>query len=95
MRNRIRFPSTGLNYILIDTKIDNTKFDPEFAGLIIEESHEGCSIVVQVKYNIEKDTILKVQMYNFQVMNAVICWSKQIDHDIKKVGLKFLSQLNT
>ncbi len=93
MRNRLRFPSTGLNYILIDTKIKNSEFEPKFAGLIIEESHEGCSIVIQTKYKTENNSKLKIQMYDFKVMEAIICWVKKIDGDIKKVGLKYTTEV--
>ena len=74
---------------------DNTgQFSSRAGGrapaLVVSESHGGCGLVVYALGKVEIGTMCKVQVGSLPLIKAELRWVKEVDHEIRRIGLKYL-----
>jgi len=91
MRRHIRFlPDLG-TVALVDLKnFGNSKFYPTLAALVVNESHSGaCLLLSGAPGDHLKDSARwLVQFGQLNPMEAEVCWVKELDVDVQKVGIE-------
>ncbi|CAM2007970.1 PilZ domain-containing protein [Acanthopleuribacter pedis] len=78
----------------IDINTEDENFEPEYIGMVVEQSHQGCGLVL-VRYSedyekIDKGQEVVVKVGRLHPMKAKVRWRKNLDEDLFKLGLEFL-----
>jgi hypothetical protein len=89
-RKFIRFKPDDNALALIDLKTTGKDFTPSISALILNESFSGCALVLASNDIIKTGTKIKIKIGNLSVMKAEIVWSKVLEENIQKVGVKIL-----
>lgn len=89
-RKFIRFKPDDNALALIDLKTTGKDFTPSISALILNESFSGCALVLASNDIIKVGTKIKIKIGNLHVMKAEIVWSKVLEENIQKVGVKIM-----
>ena len=89
-RKTFRFRPDPLAYALIDKDVDTDGFDPDYIGLIINESYGGCDLAVLLEYGISEGDQLKIKLGESGIMKAEVSWQKLLDYKVSRVGIRYL-----
>ena len=89
IRKQIRFMPDTPSYALIDINPSNDSFDAQYAGLVIDESHGGCCLVILSKSAIKINDIVKIKILDFPIMLSEVRWVRQLDETVLKIGFKY------
>ncbi len=95
-RRYLRFPPDEWEVALIqcsDEMVDEDKFKPEIAGLVMEESRAGCGVVVldrQLADRIESGDRCLVKVARLGVVLAQVRWIKTLEDGISRMGLNYI-----
>ena len=91
IRRETRFkPESGV-YAFVDARPNARKFMPNYAGLVINQSYKGCSIVVIPEATPELGSLIKVKLGPLAPILAEIRWFEKLDKDgVYKLGLLFM-----
>lgn len=89
-RKNIRFPPDAGDVAYLDRSVASDKFTPDIAGLILNESHRGCAlIVVASEAELAPSTEVRVRVGRQAVLAATVAWIDAIDPGVYKVGLNY------
>lgn len=96
LRHHLRFPPDEWEIGLIqctDATVEEADFEPEVAGLVMEESRAGCGLVVlerliQDRLKIGDRCMVKVARLG--VLPAEVRWIKQINEGVCRLGLHYI-----
>ena len=87
----IRFDPDPLDVAFIDLTPKGKTFEPELVALIINESYQGCSLVISGKKPlIKKDQEIKIKVGRLSPLMARVVWMKKIESDLFRVGIQIL-----
>lgn len=89
-RKFIRFKPDDNALALIDLKTTGKDFTPSMSALILNESFSGCALVLTSNDIIKAGTKIKIKIGNLHVMKGEIVWSKVLEENIQKVGVKII-----
>ncbi|NRA63904.1 MAG: hypothetical protein HRU19_05440 [Pseudobacteriovorax sp.] len=77
-------------YAQIDPNVEGD-FSFVYAALIVEESPlGGCSIVCLESLKLAVDDIVRIKVGNMAPLKAEIVWSRPLDDQVVRCGIKFL-----
>ncbi len=86
----IRFKPDLLDQALIDFRGVPTSFDPQCTALILNQSHNGCALVLESNDTIMPEKMISIKVGKIDPLKAQIVWAHLIDKDLYKVGIQFL-----
>lgn len=95
-RRSLRFPPQEWEIALIqcsDAATDEDNFNPEIAGLVMEESRSGCGLVVldrQLREKLKTGDRCQVKVASLGVVLAEVMWIRPVEDGISRVGLKYI-----
>jgi hypothetical protein len=89
-RKNFRFRPDPLVYALIDKRSNKEGFDPQYVGLIINESYGGCDLAVLLECRINAGDHIKIKLGDGGVVKAEVSWQKVLDYKISRIGLRYL-----
>ena len=90
-RKNIRFnPETNTIQALIDPDPDGKGFHPKYTGLVINESFGGCGLATISDIPIIKNDILRIKIGDSGVTKMKVCWRRDLDGEVIRLGLKYL-----
>lgn len=79
-------PTTGA---LIDFKLAKS-FEPTVLGIVVNESLNGCSLILATDEIVSRGTRIKLKIGELAPLQAQIVWSKNLEENIYKIGVKIL-----
>lgn len=88
-RKSVRFSPDALSTALISFK-NRVTFKPELTALILNESFTGCSLLVISDNFIEPNDDMIVKVGEMAPMRARVVWSKNLEENIFKIGIKWI-----
>lgn len=77
----------------IDAEPDDRFFKCQAAGPVLDESYEGCSLVVlthDLPENREEGRPCLIKLDNLGPIRAELRWVKSVDEEICKIGVHYL-----
>ena len=89
-RKGFRFSSDPATVALFYLVTQDNTSNPSFAGLVINESYNGCLALINFKDGLVVDQTLKIKVGSLSKLNAQVVWVKNLEENIYKVGFKFL-----
>lgn len=89
-RRFIRYQADPETVALIDTKSSGREFNPSITAIILNESFTGCALVFADNEILKKGTKIKIKIGLLEIMKAEVAWSKVLEENIQKVGIKLL-----
>lgn len=90
-RRHIRAKPDACDYVQIDKNPDNPDFHADAVALLVEEAPMGgCGIVCLKNVGLEKGQVYRVQVGRMAPLRAEVVWTKVLDGDILRAGLRFL-----
>lgn len=89
IRKQIRFMPDTPSYAFIDTDSSTDSFKAQLVGLVIDESHGGCCLVVLSRSGIKLNDILKIKILDFPIMLSEARWIRQLDDVVLRIGFKY------
>ena len=92
IRKQIRFMPDNCCYALIDTNPNNNSFNAQHTGLVIDESHGGCCLVVLSKSGLKINDIVKIKILDFPIMLSNVRWIRQLDNEVCRIGFKYQNE---
>lgn len=87
-RHKLRFHSDDYQFAKIDINLCG-EFLPHFAGLVLNESFDGCCLILLKNQSLEKGQQCRVQFNALPMLLAEVMWVKEIDTDVVKIGLRY------
>ena len=66
------------------------KFEPVIIGIVTNESFSGCAVLIATNYDFSKGQTLRIKVGQLDALKAEVAWTKELEEDIKKLGIKFL-----
>lgn len=66
-------------------------FQPSITALVINESYSGCCIVIQMGELPQQGAVCRVQLGQFAPIKAEVRWRVDLDEDVVKLGLFYLT----
>ena len=85
----IRFTPDAHTLALLDVN-GGPEFKPTLYGLVLNESYQGCGLVILKEERIRAGAKLRVQVGKLAPMQAEVRWHKEVDDQVVKVGLFYL-----
>lgn len=79
-------PTTGA---LIDFKLTKV-FNPTVLGIVVNESLSGCSLILATDEIVSRGTKIKLKIGELAPLQAQIVWSKNLEENIYKIGVKII-----
>lgn len=79
----------------VEAEPDDFFFKPEAAGLVIDESYEGCALAVvanTLPEGLAKGTHCQIKINKLGPMRAELRWIKELDEEVWKIGVHYLDQ---
>lgn len=76
-----------------DEMVAEDKFEPEIAGLVMEESRAGCGVVVldrQLADRLEAGEHCLVKVARLGIVLAEVRWIKPLDDGVSRMGLNYI-----
>lgn len=95
-RRYLRFPPDEWEIGLIqcsDAMVEEAEFEPQIAGLVIEESRAGCGLVVldqQIEGRLKVEDRCLVKVARLGILLAEVRWMQSIDEGVSRIGLHYL-----
>jgi hypothetical protein len=95
-RRYLRFPPDEWEIALIqcsDAPTDEANFEPVIAGLVMEESHAGCGLVVldrQIKDKLKAGDRCLVKVARLGIVLAEVRWLNELEGGISRLGLHYI-----
>jgi len=95
-RRHMRFQPDQIEIALIqfaDGEADDFFFEPEAAGLVLEEAYGGCGLVALSSTSpepLDADMPCLVKIGTLGPMKARVRWVKRLDDDVCKLGIEYL-----
>lgn len=90
-RKKIRYKPDRLEFALIMFDGDNTDWQPDEAGLIIDESAlAGAQLVLKSTDACKKGDRVMVKLGQMDPILGEVVWHKDIDKDLIRIGVNFL-----
>lgn len=95
-RRHMRFQPDQVEIALIqfsDGEADDFFFEPDAAGLVVEEAYGGCGLVALSSTSPEpltEDMPCLVKIGTLGPMRARVRWVKKLDDDVCKLGIEYL-----
>ncbi len=95
-RRYLRYPPEELEIALVqfdDRRVGEELFEPEAAGLVLEESRAGCGLVMLARaipdgFGDKSHCVVKVA--NLGVLRAEVRWMDATDDKVVRLGLSYL-----
>lgn len=91
-RKHVRFEPDPLTYALIDITTkqeDKDTFHPTHMGLIVQESHGGCALVISTKTGLKKGDHCLLKVGDLPVFYSEVRWIVKLDKDFIKAGFQY------
>jgi len=89
-RKAMRFASDQNNLASIDLNIDANCFSPSINALVVDESHQGCSLVTLENNKLQKGDTVTLAVGRLTPLKASIEWRQQLTPKIILLGCKYL-----
>lgn len=89
IRKSVRFAPDALSVAQISFK-NRVSFKPELVALILNESFTGCALLVNSDDKISTNDDVIVKLGEMSPMRARVVWSKNLEENIYKIGIKWL-----
>lgn len=89
-RKFLRYQPDPQSVVLIDLKASGREFKPTITAIILNESYTGCAILFADNEILKKGTKVRVKIGPLEVIKAEIAWSKILEENIQKVGIKLI-----
>ncbi len=90
-RRHLRFKPDPLDVAYIMFSSDNKEFQPDVAGLIIEEAPlGGCGLAIRTTEKLQVGDQCSVKVGRLSPLKAEVSWRKNLDSQVIRVGFKFL-----
>ncbi len=95
-RRHLRFPPPEWEIALIqctDAPLSEDEFEPQIAGLVMEESHVGCGLVViqrLLEDRLAEGDRCMVKVARLGIVLAQVRWIRPIDDGVARLGLHYL-----
>lgn len=90
-RRHIRARPDATDYVQIDKNPDNANFNLDAVALLVEEAPMGGFGVVCLKsVGLEKGVVYRFKVGRMAALKAEVVWTKELDEDIIRAGLRFL-----
>ncbi len=95
-RKHLRFPPPEWEIALIqcsDAPLSEDEFEPEIAGLVMEESHAGCGLVVLERLlegKLDGGDHCLVKVARLGIVRAEVRWIRPVDQGVVRLGLHYL-----
>lgn len=105
-RRHLRFQPTTEDYADLDAKareavafIDEREesakenFSPGIVGLIIEQSHSGCSLVIsklKPESRLSVDQKIRIKVGPLPILAAQVRWQRELDDNVLRLGIQYL-----
>ena len=79
----------------VDLYLESEDFHPTILGLLVDQSHAGCSVVLiqskNEKYErLEEGAEVSIKAGALHPMRAVVRWRKELDEDLLRIGFQFM-----
>lgn len=88
-RKSVRFAPDALTTAQISFR-NRVTFKPELIALILNESFTGCALLVKSDDEITTNDDMIVKVGEMAPMRARVVWSKNLEENIYKIGIKWL-----
>ncbi|TVQ36051.1 MAG: hypothetical protein EA370_08820 [Wenzhouxiangella sp.] len=97
-RRHLRFPPPEWEIALIqcsDAPVSEDEFEPDIAGLVMEESHVGCGLVVierLLEDRLASGDRCMVKVARLGIVLAQVRWIRPMEGGVARLGLHYLDQ---
>lgn len=71
-------------------RIDAKAFRPQHIGLVLEEAYGGCGLAMGNDSRIQVGDRVRIEVGKLKPMFAEVVWKNDVDHQLMKIGIKFL-----
>lgn len=71
-------------------RMDSKSFRPQHMALVLEEAYGGCGLAMASDTRIQVGDRVRIEVGKLQPMFAEVVWKNDVDHQLMKVGIKFL-----
>lgn len=94
-RRYLRFTPEDVGVAMIhftDRAPDDIQFDPDTAGLVMEEAYAGCGLVVPGEAgqgNLREGTPCLIRINKIGPIQAEVRWVKTLDEGVAKIGIEY------
>ena len=85
----VRFPPDPKTLAQLDVE-GSAEFKPSLYGLVLNESYQGCALILLKDERISAGAPLRVQVGQLAPMRAEVRWHKELDDQVVKIGLFYL-----
>lgn len=75
---------------MIDNDYQSETFDPQVGGLIIDESFNGCALIMKRAEAPETGSKCRIKLGRNAPYLAELVWSRTVEGDVAKAGFRFL-----
>jgi len=92
-RRKLRFPPDSGTIAWIDPveRPGPDGFMPRIPALVIDESRDGCGVTILYHPLVTEGARLMIQVGELLPVPCEVRWIKDLDEDVLKVGLRYLT----
>ena len=90
-RKYLRYPPNHLELGMVDPDPDRSEFEPEYVGIIVEESAMGgCCLCILKPKLLQVGTKCRVKIGDLQPFLSEVRWMRKQDMGLVLLGFRFL-----
>lgn len=95
-RRFLRFRPDEFEIALIqytEARLDDFFFEPEAAGLVLEEAYGGCALAMvrkQLPDTLAEGSRFQIKVAKLGPMKAELRWIRHLDDDVSKLGVQYV-----
>ena len=74
----------------VELLTDVEEMTPSFKGMILDDSFEGCGLIVITEEKLLNGQLCKLKIKNLEPILCQIVWLKKLDKNLTRLGLRYL-----
>ncbi|HEY6878657.1 MAG TPA: hypothetical protein VI299_11595 [Polyangiales bacterium] len=88
-RKNVRWKATPTDCAYLSFEPASRAFTPELCGLIVDQSHRGCCLIVLADPRVVKGAFARVQLGQLDPLVGILRWVSNLDTTTLRIGFEF------